>query len=55
MCFGVAGNSAVKTSMAIENRPKIAKTSFAASVPLSKMLKLRKVIRIMIKQIVGIP
>ena len=31
-------------SMAIENRPKIAKSSFAASVPLSKMLKLGKVI-----------
>ena len=30
--------------MAIENRPKIAKSSFAASVPLSKMLKLGKVI-----------
>ena len=30
--------------MAIENRPKIAKYSFAASVPLSKMLKLGKVI-----------
>ncbi|XP_015762726.1 PREDICTED: myosin heavy chain kinase B-like [Acropora digitifera] len=31
-------------SMATENRPKIAKSSFAASVPLSKMLKLGKVI-----------
>jgi len=31
-------------SMAIENRPKIAKSSFAASVPFSKMCKLGKVI-----------
>ena len=31
-------------SMTIENRPKIAKSSFAASVPLCKMLKLGKVI-----------
>ena len=31
-------------SMAIENRPKIATSSFAASVPLSKMCKLGKVI-----------
>ena len=30
--------------MAIENRPNIAKSSTAASVPLSKMLKLYKVI-----------
>ena len=30
--------------MAIENRPKITKSSFAASVPLSKMLKLGKII-----------
>ena len=30
--------------MTIENRPKIAKSSFAASVPLSKTLKLGKVI-----------
>ena len=32
------------SSMTIENRPKIAKSSIAASVPLSKMLKLGKVI-----------
>jgi len=30
--------------MAIENRSKIAKSSIAASLPLSKMLKLGKVI-----------
>ena len=49
-------------SMAIENRPKIAKSSFAASVPLSppiqgfalaSSIKLLFSIRIMIKQIVG--